>query len=199
VAVHLADEGVDVDHQPPAAGAGTRRPGALERFGEHAIELAHVPKRKRAQKRPQRRRGRDPMAEQPAGPPRAQDVAVVDRVGAQQHRRDQRHRLRARVRGPDPRPEAHEAINQRLDPQPRRQHRGQRNPGVGDRPPVIEGHLHSIQSDRPVILHHESDLLTQDAAARHDRFSPAQEVISLPRPDRPTQPKRWIEAKGLYR
>ena len=34
-----------------------------------------------------------------------------------------------------------------------------------------------VQSDRPVILHHEGDLLTQDATALIDRFLPAQEVI----------------------
>jgi len=32
-------------------------------------------------------------------------------------------------------------------------------------------------------LHHADDLLTQDAAARHDRFCPAQEVILRSPPD----------------
>jgi hypothetical protein len=64
-----------------------------------------------------------------------------------------------------------------------------------NRPPVVEGDIHPIQSDRPAILHHEGDLLTQDAAARHDRFSPAQEVILRFHPDRTRSTRRWIEAK----
>jgi hypothetical protein len=44
-----ADEAVDVDHEPPRAGAGARLPGAAERLAEQLVDLAHVPERERAQ------------------------------------------------------------------------------------------------------------------------------------------------------
>ncbi|MDQ3092317.1 MAG: hypothetical protein M3R46_11820, partial [Actinomycetota bacterium] len=72
------DEAVDVDHQPPVAGAGARLPSPLQRLPEQLVELAHVPERERAQKRPQRRRRRDPATQQPARPARAQHARVVD-------------------------------------------------------------------------------------------------------------------------
>jgi hypothetical protein len=58
----LADEAVDVDHQPPAARARARVPRPLDGLPEQLVELAHVPERKRAQKRPRRRRRRQPAA-----------------------------------------------------------------------------------------------------------------------------------------
>jgi hypothetical protein len=79
-AADLADEAVDVDHQPPVAGAGARPPGALDRHPEQPVELAHVPERKRTQKRPQRRRRRQPAPKQPPRAPGTQNVAVVDAV-----------------------------------------------------------------------------------------------------------------------
>jgi NAD(P)-dependent dehydrogenase (short-subunit alcohol dehydrogenase family) len=45
-------------------------------------------------------------------------------------------------------------------------------------------------------VHHEGDLLTQDAAARIGRFFPAQEVILRARPDGTRPPPRWIQAKA---
>ncbi len=57
----LADEGVDVDDQTTVARAGARGPRASERLAQDAVELADVPERERAQKRPQRRGRRDSM------------------------------------------------------------------------------------------------------------------------------------------
>ena len=65
VAVNLADEAVDIDDQPSRAGSGPGVPRACQRDARHAIELAHVPERERAQKRTERRRRRDPAAQQP--------------------------------------------------------------------------------------------------------------------------------------
>jgi hypothetical protein len=52
-------------------------------------------------------------------------------------------------------------------------------PRVDDHPLVVEDDLRSVRQ----IVHHASDLLTQAAVASNDRFSPAQEVSSLPHPD----------------
>src|SRR3954451_22414336 len=81
--VDLADEGVDVDHQALDARTGACPPGARERIAQDPVKLADVPERKRPQKRPERRRRRDLVAEDLPGPPGAQDVAVIDAVRAQ--------------------------------------------------------------------------------------------------------------------
>jgi len=46
VTVDLADETVDVDHQPPHARAGARLPRALERLRQDSVELADMPEGK---------------------------------------------------------------------------------------------------------------------------------------------------------
>jgi hypothetical protein len=184
VTVHLADEAVDIDRQPAVAGTGASLPGARQALGEQAVQLTHVPERKRTQKRPQRRRRGDPAAQQPARATRAQHVAVIDAVGTQRHRVDQRHHLAARVARPEPlRPQPHQPLRQRLDPQPRRHRRRQHQPRVRDHPLVIERDLDAVQSDRSIMLHHQDDLLTQDATAQIGRFFPAREVILRPAPD----------------
>ncbi len=173
VAVHLADEGVDVDDQARLTGAGTGLPRARERLAEHAVELAHVPERERAQERPQRRGRRHPAAQQPARAPRAQQVAVIDRVGAQRHRVDERHHLAPRVARAGPiGAQAHAASDQPLDAQPPSERRGQRDSRVGDQALVVEVHLHVVQSGRPVIVHHEGDLLMPGPGCPHSRRKP---------------------------
>jgi hypothetical protein len=147
--------------------------------------LTHVAEGERAQKRAERRRGRDPAAQQPARAPRPQDVGVVDAVGAQHHRVDERDHLAARPRRARPIPaQSHQPLRERLDPKPLGERGDQRDPGVRDRPLIIKRDLHTVQSDRPVILHHEGDLLTQDTTAPNGRFLPAQEVILCPRRER---------------
>jgi hypothetical protein len=76
----------------------------------------------------------------------------------------------------------HRAANDSI-PSRAGERRDQHDPGVRHRPPIVKDHLHAIQSERPVILHHEDDLLTQDATAPIGRFPPAQEVILRSRPD----------------
>src|SRR3954469_497254 len=68
-AVDLADEGVDVDDQALVAGTGARLPSARERVAQDPVKLADVPERKRPQKRPQRRRRRDLVAQDLPRPP----------------------------------------------------------------------------------------------------------------------------------
>ncbi|MGI9098494.1 MAG: hypothetical protein ACR2H2_08395 [Solirubrobacteraceae bacterium] len=43
MAMDLADEAVDIDHEASLARAGAQLPGALERHRQDAIELADMP------------------------------------------------------------------------------------------------------------------------------------------------------------
>jgi hypothetical protein len=155
----LADKGIDIDHQAPVARARAGRPRARQRLAQHAVELADVPERERAQKRPQRRRRHDPVAQDRSGAPRAQQVAVVDAVRAQGHRRDQCHHLRAGIRRARALTEIDALIDQRLDAQALSQACREHDPRVSDRALVIENDPDRVQSDRPVSMHHEGDLL----------------------------------------
>jgi hypothetical protein len=196
-AADLADEAVDVDHQPPVAGPRARLPGPLERLAEQPVELAHVPEGERAQERAKRGRGGNPAPEQPAGATGAQHVTVVDAVRAEHHRVDQRQQLAARVRRPRPvAPQPHQIACQRLDTEPLGERRDDHHASPRDRSLIVELDLQGIQSDQLVILHHRGDLLTQDATAPIGRFSPAQGVILRPRPDGTALAKRWIRAKA---
>ena len=86
---------------------------------------------------------------------------VIDAVGAQHHREQQRHHLAARVRRARPvATQPHQTAGQRLDPEPLRERRDQHDPSVRHDPLIVELDLHAVQSDRLVILHHEGDLLT---------------------------------------
>jgi hypothetical protein len=139
VAVHRADEAVDIDDQALRARSRASGPGTAERLPEHAVELAHVPEGKRAQERADRRGRGQPAAKQPARAPRAEQLAVVDRVGAEQHRVDERDQLAAGV-GPARAvaTQAHAAPDERLDPEPRGERCHERDPGVCDDPLVVE-------------------------------------------------------------
>jgi len=98
-----------------------------------------VPERERAQERPQGRRRGDPATEQPPSPPGAQHVAVIDVVGAEHHRVDQRHHLAARVGGPGPvATQPHQIPGQRLDTKALRKRRDERDPRVRDDSLIIE-------------------------------------------------------------
>jgi hypothetical protein len=186
----LTDEGVDVDHQPRLARPGARAPRALEGLRQHPVELTDMPERERPQKRAQRRRRHRPVTEHHLGAPGPEHVAVIDAVRPEQHRVDQREHLAPRPRRPRPTAEPDRRIDERLEPQPPPQRHREHDPGVDDHPLVIEDNLGSVRQ----IVHHAGDLLTQTAAARYSRFSPAQEVISLPHPDRSPPQQRWIEA-----
>ncbi len=153
-----------------------------------------MPERERPQKRPQRRGRHHPVPEHVGGAARAQQIAVIDAVRAERHRRHQRHHLRALVARAGALAEIHARIDERLDPQPPGERRRQHDSGVRDRPLIIENDRDAVQSDRPVNMHHEGDLLSQAATAAIGRFSPAQEVILRSRPDGTPAHRRWIEA-----
>jgi len=176
VAVDLADEAVDVDHQTPVAGTGPRLPRPLERLGQQPVELTDMPERERTQERAERRR-RSHATEQRPQAPGPQHIAVVDAVRAERHRVNQGHDLAPRIRSADAVTKPNKALGERLDPQPRRERRDEHDAGVRHHPLVIEDHPHRVPSDRPDIVHHQGDLLTQDATAPIGRFLPAQEVI----------------------
>jgi hypothetical protein len=126
------------------------------------------------------------MAEHIAGPARAQQIAVIDAVRAQCHRRDQRHHLGALVAGSHPLAKHDALIDNRLDPESPRERRDHDDSGVRNRPLIVKTDRDAVQSDRPGNMHHEDDLLSQAATARIGRFSPAQEVILRRPPDRTT-------------
>ena len=67
VGVDFADEAVDVDHQWPVPRSAAGGPRAGERDIEHAVELADVPERERAQERPECRRRHHPVPQDQAG------------------------------------------------------------------------------------------------------------------------------------
>ena len=195
-AADLADEAVDVDDEAVVTRPGACLPGALNGPAEQPVELAHMPERECPQKRPERRRRRHPAAEQPARATRAQDIAVIDAVGAQDHRVQQRHHLAPGVRSARPvTTQPHPILRERLDTESLGERRDEQNPGIRNRPFVVETDPCAVQSDRLGILHHEGDLLPQAPAARHSRKSPVQEVILHSGPDGPDLPDRWIRAQ----
>jgi hypothetical protein len=51
------------------------------------------------------------------------------------------------------------------------------DPGIANRSLIVEADLDAIKSDRPVIVHHQGDVLTQAATGPIGRFLPAPEVI----------------------
>jgi hypothetical protein len=161
IAADLADEAVDVDHQPAVARAGAGLPRARQRLRQQPVELADMPEGERAQKRPQGRGRGQPAAEQPSRAPGPEHAAVVDAVGAQHHRKQQRHRLASRVGRARPvAPQPHQPGRQGLDSQPLGDRRDQHHPGVRDDPLIIELDLQAVQSDGRVTVHHEGGLLT---------------------------------------
>ena len=168
--MHLADETVDIDHQPLRAGSRTGPPRARDRLGQQPVELADMPERERAQEGPQGGGRRQPAAQQPPCATGSEQLAVIDRVGTQQHREDQRHHLAPRVRRPRPlAPQPHQPPSQTLDPQPLRKRGDQRNPRVRNNPLIVKDDLQAVQSDRLVIMHHLGDLLTQAPDCAHSR------------------------------
>ncbi|HEX5924411.1 MAG TPA: hypothetical protein VFY45_11310 [Baekduia sp.] len=114
--------------------------------------------RERAQERAERRGSRQPAAQQPSRAPRAQQLAVIDAVGAERHRIDKCDHFASRVAGAGP-ITAHtpEALDESLDAEPFGERRDQRDPRVADDAFVVEIDPHAVQSDRPVIVHHQGD------------------------------------------
>jgi hypothetical protein len=139
-----------------------------------------VAERERAQERAERRGSRQPAAQQPSRAPRAQQLAVIDAVGAERHLIDKRDHFASRVAGAGPiTAHTHEA----LDAEPFGERRDQRDPRVADDAFVVEIDPPAVQSDRPVIVHHHGDPLTPGPGCPHSLKSLAQEAILCRRPD----------------
>ncbi len=91
--------------------------------------------------------------------------------------------------------QTHEPLRERLDFQPPREARDQRNPGIRDHPLVVEGDSHAIQSGRPVIMHLQSDLLTPGPGCPYSlrKALLTRSFKVQPRMEEPP-PMRWIQA-----
>src|SRR5262245_51005949 len=73
-----------------------------------------------------------------AGP---ESVGVVDVTAADQHRRDQRQHLAARMGTADSVAETDRAVDQLLEAEPNHERRRQQQPGIRDQRVVVEGRL----------------------------------------------------------
>jgi hypothetical protein len=104
--------------------------------------------------------------------------------------RDQAHYFAPRVRRPRPLAEIDRLIDQRLQPEPTSEQRGQHHASVRDDPLIIKGDHESVRR----VVHHASDLLVQ-ARRRPTRqlsaCSGGHLNLSLGQP--PTK-QRWIQA-----
>jgi len=74
--------------------------------------------------------------------------------------------------------QSHRLSCQRLDLKAARQCGDQHHPCVGDRSLVVELHLQSVQSERPVIVRYEGDLLSSSRGwPKQSLSSPFQEIV----------------------
>jgi len=106
------------------------------------------------------------VAEDIAPRARAQQVAVLGRVGPGEDRVNERHHLAPGAKGARPPAQIDPAVDQPLETQSLGEGARQDQPGVGDRAPIIEGDLHRIEArggahTRRFIVHHSGDLLTR--------------------------------------
>jgi hypothetical protein len=150
----------------------------------------------RAKKRSQRGGRQHTMAPHKTGAARAQQVAVVDRVGAKLRRVAERQHLPPRPGSARTIAEIDGFIDRLLDPEPPRQRRRQQQARVRNRALVIKTDPQAVQHNARPIVHHMSGLLTQAAAALYSHFLPAQEVILSQLPDGTDHATRWIEAQS---
>ena len=77
VAVNLADETVDIDHQAFITRAGAHPPRTSQCLCQHAVELADMAEGERSQERSQRRWCRQPATQKPARATRSQYLTVM--------------------------------------------------------------------------------------------------------------------------
>ena len=190
IAMHLADEAVGVDDQATVTGSGARSPRASDALVKHAVKLADMPERERAQERPQRRRRRDHMAEHRAGLSRAQHVAVLDAVRPERHRREEAHHLTPGIRRARAITEIDRVIDELLDTEAPRQQRRQHHTSVSDRPLIIENDNGSVRQ----IMHHAGDLLVQARRRRNRQLSACSGGHFNSTTGQTHRPQRWIKA-----
>jgi pimeloyl-ACP methyl ester carboxylesterase len=188
----LADERVDIDDEALGARARAGPPRALDRRGQDAVELADMPERERAQERAQRRGRHHAMPDDVGGAARPQHVAVVDAIGAQRHRRHQRHHLGALVARAGPIAQIDGIVDDRLKPKPPGKRGDQRRAGMRDRALIIEADLDAVRSGRPVMLHQEGDLLRGPRVPSHPEKALLRRSF-FARTGQTKPPQRWIE------
>ena len=193
LAVDRTDRRVDVDHQRPIAGSGTRRPGPLENPTDDRFELADMPEREGAQERAQRRRRHHPMRQHPSGGTGTEHVGVIDVAGAGDHRVHQGQHLAAGTGTADPPDQAHRCVDQRLQLEPRRQRGDQQQTGVGDQVRFIEDDIDAVNPcDTRVTGSASWPGCNGDVEHRH---CPSSGGLSGGCASRLNPPNRWIEAK----
>jgi hypothetical protein len=177
----LADEAVDIDHQPPVARPSAGPPGACQRLAQQPVQLAHVPERTRAQERAQRRRGRDPVTQKPARPPGPEHAAVIDAVRAPKHRVENRHHLAPDVDGARPVPtQPDQLLRERLDTKSSGERCDHHQPGVRHDPLIVENDMHAVQSDRLVIVGVEGEPRCRACARSSARPRPPNQTCPFP-------------------
>jgi hypothetical protein len=151
--------------------------------------------RQRAQERAKRRwAGIHPPSSR-RGATGPEQPAVIDAVGAQRHRVDQRQHLTPAF---DAAPRTPDAPSHRRDPRSAsaRERRGEHDPGVRDEPLVIKRDVHAVQSDGPAIsLNQQGGLLTPGRGCAHSRKSPTQKVDLAATSDGSRPPARRIQAQ----
>jgi hypothetical protein len=100
------------------------------------------------QERAQRRRCRDPLAQHRAALAGAQRIGVVDRITIDQGGGHQRYRLEPDV-GPSWRVAQIDVLVEQLaQAEVLGQHHRQQQSAVGDRPIVVEDHVHTVERVR---------------------------------------------------
>jgi hypothetical protein len=114
------------------------------------------------------------MAKQRLRRTRAQQIAIIDRVGSGGDRVHKREQLPPRPRRTRTLTEIDRLIDQPLKPEPRAERRRQQQSRIRDQPLVVELDRDRIRPHRPPhTIHHQSDLLGEAAAAQFSRSLPA--------------------------
>ena len=119
-----------------------------------------MPEAERAQEGAERRGRHRLVSEQGLGAPGPQQVAVVDRIGSQCHRVQERADLAARLRGGGALAEVDRLIDEALEAQAVDQGARQHHSRIRDKALVVELDRQRVgPHGRPRTVHHVSDLL----------------------------------------
>jgi hypothetical protein len=143
VPVHGTDRRVHIDGHRLVIGSRSRGPRPIEEGFGKLVELTEVSEAEPTEEGPERRRCHHAVAEHLRGRSRAQDVRIVDEVRA----RDQRvHERRDPTTGE--RSDVDQLLSEAFEAELLREHRNEREPRIGHRVVVIEGHRQSGRAAR---------------------------------------------------
>ena len=186
VPVNLPDRVINIDERDPIRPATTGEQLGYppdergQQTGIHRVQLLDVPMGERAQERAQRRGGPHPV-EQPAHPPVAQQVQVVDRIRAGQHPADHARRLHPRTRRGHRQTLAQQVMQPRGLSQPEHRHQTSRGHQIS----VIE---HRTERVRDAFTC-EVPLLGRRTRLQQSRSCPPEGHFHItPRTPNPTNP-----------